>query len=66
MHADGKYELSATLTKTAGSFGCVAAIAGFYLLAQGLCLESLPLGRTTGLLQRLCPMRQKTDETSIV
>ncbi|KAJ5668448.1 uncharacterized protein N7477_007018 [Penicillium maclennaniae] len=42
LQADDRSVLAADITKVAGVFGFTSALAGFYLLAHGLCQDTLP------------------------
>ncbi|PLB49191.1 hypothetical protein P170DRAFT_446913 [Aspergillus steynii IBT 23096] len=70
MRADGRSALAEAFTKVAGAFGFVSAVAGFYLLAHGLCQETfpfeIPLCETRGLFRRAVSVGEKGDGMSSV
>lgn len=70
MHAENRLVLAETLTKVAGGFGFVSALAGFYLLAHGLCQHTfpftIPLCETKGLFRRANFVSGKLDGPSCV
>ncbi|KAK1851957.1 gpr1 family protein [Colletotrichum chrysophilum] len=51
--ADGHTSSGKSLTKVAGSFGFIAALAGFYAMASGFCGDVLPFEIPLGDLSRL-------------
>ncbi|OGM44259.1 hypothetical protein ABOM_007737, partial [Aspergillus bombycis] len=70
MRADGRLALAEAFTKVAGAFGFLSALAGFYLLAHGLCQDTfpfrIPLCETGGLFRRPPSIREKMDEIGAV
>ncbi|KAH0437384.1 gpr1 family protein [Colletotrichum camelliae] len=50
--ADGHTYSGKSLTKVAGSFGFIAALAGFYAMASGFCGDVLPFEMPLGNLSR--------------
>ncbi|CAG8268948.1 unnamed protein product [Penicillium olsonii] len=70
VQADGKSLLAERFTKVAGSFGFISALAGFYLLAHGLCQNAIPfeipLGEVHGIFRRAAPSCKPIDETECV
>ncbi|EQB52201.1 hypothetical protein CGLO_08171 [Colletotrichum gloeosporioides Cg-14] len=57
--ADGHTSSGKSLTKVAGSFGFIAALAGFYAMANGFCGDVLPFEMPLGDLSRVLS-RQKS------
>lgn len=63
--ADDHTASGKSLTKAAGSFGFIAALAGFYAMAHGFCGDVLPFEILLGDLSRffarrkLCGTRRK-------
>ncbi|KAF3803243.1 Acetate transporter protein patA [Colletotrichum gloeosporioides] len=57
--ADGHASSGKSLTKVAGSFGFIAALAGFYAMANGFCGDVLPFEMPLGDLSRVLS-RQKS------
>ena len=70
VQADGRSVLAESFTKVAGSFGFLSALAGFYLLAHGLCQDTfpfkIPLCETYGLFRRAASSCKHIDETDCV
>ncbi|KAJ6109349.1 hypothetical protein N7486_001583 [Penicillium sp. IBT 16267x] len=70
VHADGGLALADAFTKVAGAFGFTSALAGFYLLAHGLCQDAIPfqipLCETKGLFRRVSSEGGKTYDISSV
>lgn len=66
LQADGRSDLAEAFTKLAGAFGFLSALAGFYLLAHGLCQDAIPfkipLCETGGLLRQSSSVSGKSDE----
>ncbi|KAJ5658473.1 uncharacterized protein N7484_002122 [Penicillium longicatenatum] len=62
--------LADAFTKSAGAFGFLSALAGFYLLAHGLCQDAvpfqIPLCVTSGRFRRASSVGGKPDEISPV
>ncbi|KAG6368900.1 hypothetical protein INS49_003118 [Diaporthe citri] len=48
--ADGDFPTGRILTRTAGAFGAISALSGFYLLYQGLCEQLSPVPAPLGEL----------------
>lgn len=46
--ADGDFPKGQILTKTAGAFGAISALSGFYLLYHGLCEQISPIPISLG------------------
>lgn len=51
--ADNRIAQGQTLTRSAGAFGLVASLAGFYLLAYEFCQDSLRMTIPVGKRQHL-------------
>ncbi|KAJ5987285.1 hypothetical protein N7451_011650 [Penicillium sp. IBT 35674x] len=70
LRADSRSELADDFTKLAGAFGFVSALAGFYLLAHGLCQDAIPfqipLWETSELFRRASSVGGKSADTSSV
>lgn len=70
MQADGSLAVAEVFTKVAGAFGFISALAGFYLLAHGLCKDTfpfeIPLCETRGLFRRQTIVCEKVDGSDSV
>ncbi|KAJ6112117.1 hypothetical protein N7523_008178 [Penicillium sp. IBT 18751x] len=70
LQADDRSALATDITKVAGVFGFISALAGFYLLAHGLCQDTLPFEIPlceTNRFFRYAPLnRDRASETNSV
>lgn len=53
--SDGEFHRGQILTRTAGAFGAISALSGFYLLYEGLCEKVSPVPVPLGELRCFGP-----------
>lgn len=63
MMADGDLPTGTVLARTAGAFGAISALSGFYLLYQGLCDQVSPVPVPLGELHRFGPRTITKEHT---